>query len=144
MPPDIYTPIRKPWGTSTLCYRDEVIEVVKIVVLPGGFCSRHLHRRKSNQFIVVKGELEIVSRVSVTTGGVCVESDDKILLQANGIYGLTISAGIQHRFCSPRWGQFDDKGGSTGGAVAYEIYAASPGEKIDPEDIERFDEGGRE
>lgn len=134
MPPDIYTPVRKIWGSSQVCYCDEQVEVVRIVVLPGGYCSRHLHRRKSNEFIVTRGSLSVFrhrSGENASDGLPAMEIEE---LSAGNHDRTRVAPGVEHRFRSLE------------GAIAYEVYTAIPGEVIGSgeADIERFDEGGRD
>tara|TARA_Y100000310_G_scaffold334748_2_gene415186 strand:+ start:8801 stop:9142 length:342 start_codon:yes stop_codon:yes gene_type:complete len=49
----------KIWGSTSPILVTPLIEVHKIFVLPGGFCSKHKHEHKWNAFFVLDGHLEI-------------------------------------------------------------------------------------
>lgn len=49
----------KAWGTTSLIWSGNNVEIHRIEVLEGGFCSKHLHEYKYNMFYVESGELEI-------------------------------------------------------------------------------------
>lgn len=112
----------KPWGTSKTIYRDDRSEIVEIEVKAGGYCSRHLHRRKDNLFFVVRGALLVLIRPNM-------EHESRRLLTAD-CESLLIPAGAMHQFEA----QTD--------VVAWEIYRAVDGSTIDPADIVRFSENG--
>lgn len=116
------TSIRKPWGISKSIHSDPYIEVVRIEVAPGGYCSRHLHQAKSNAFQVIEGILFLT-----------VEPNDGQIIRmtqkpSSAIY--VIPPQVTHRFEAPVF------------TVAYEIYFASPGHFVDANDIVRYDCGG--
>ena len=49
----------KVWGTTEPVIHSPFIEVHRIKVNLGGYCSQHKHQSKNNAFYVVSGELEI-------------------------------------------------------------------------------------
>lgn len=49
----------KVWGTTALVYSSRYVEVHLLEITKGGYCSEHLHARKLNKFVVLKGKLEI-------------------------------------------------------------------------------------
>jgi mannose-6-phosphate isomerase-like protein (cupin superfamily) len=49
----------KVWGTTEAIFGNALIEVHRLIIEPGAYCSWHMHERKSNMFIVLSGELTI-------------------------------------------------------------------------------------
>lgn len=109
----------KIWGHTSLLWRTPLIEVHKLEVVAGGYCSWHKHRHKWNAFIVHSGSLviEIKKEAYPLT--------DKTVLRAGDF--TTVKPGEEHRFV----------GGLTP-AVAFEIYYP----EMLSEDIVRSDIGG--
>lgn len=115
--------IRKPWGWSWPRVRNELVEIVDIEVVDGGFCSVHLHERKENIFVVVSGTL-----------AVDVWNDDGVFFSRHPLESrlgvLTVPPGRKHQFTA------------YGPVRAIEIYRPVAGQRLDPNDIVRFSEGG--
>lgn len=109
----------KVWGTTELLLRTSLIEVHRLMILPGARCSLHLHQHKWNAFFVQKGVLyiEVVKKsYNLTDVTELCEGDF-----------TTVQPGEEHRFTT-----------DTEGAQAIEIYY--PAELS--EDIVRRDIGG--
>ena len=49
----------KVWGTTEPILQSPAVEIHRIVVNAGAYCSQHKHQSKINAFYVSKGELEI-------------------------------------------------------------------------------------
>tara|TARA_R110000744_G_C19141135_1_gene538253 strand:+ start:300 stop:668 length:369 start_codon:yes stop_codon:yes gene_type:complete len=49
----------KVWGSTEPMLQSPAIEIHRIVVNAGAYCSQHKHQSKINAFYVIKGELEI-------------------------------------------------------------------------------------
>lgn len=49
----------KIWGVTELLEANGVLELHRIEIKAGGYCSKHLHKHKWNGFFVESGELEI-------------------------------------------------------------------------------------
>ena len=49
----------KVWGLTELLIQSPNIELHRIKVDTGGYCSQHKHQSKINAFYVISGELEI-------------------------------------------------------------------------------------
>ena len=49
----------KVWGNTELIFANGVLELHRIEIRAGGYCSRHKHNFKWNGFFVEKGELAI-------------------------------------------------------------------------------------
>jgi len=63
----------KLWGTTEDLVRTPLCEIHRIRVLPGGFCSDHIHKHKWNAFAVLEGILDVEyagASVSLTRGDV--------------------------------------------------------------------------
>jgi len=114
--------MQKSWGRNQEIFRDDLLEIVRIEVLSGGFSSRHLHRGKHNAFLVVSGQLSVV----------CFETElpAEHILSADAP-AIVVPAGVEHRFLA-----------RTGPVIAYEIYVAAGEQSLDALDIVRRDEGG--
>lgn len=110
----------KIWGTTEALFNMNNVEVHRISINAGGYCSQHRHAHKWNAFYVEKGELRI--EVWSTLGGIC----DVTTLQAGDM--LNVRPGDYHRFMA-----LTD-------VEALEIYWVS----LNAEDIIREDVGGRD
>lgn len=109
----------KVWGETSLLWKTPLIEVHKIEVKPGGFCSWHKHRHKANAFIVHEGAITIEIRKEaypLTDATVLRKGDFTI-----------VRPGEEHRFVA---GMVP--------ATVFEIYCPEPLS----EDIVRSDVGG--
>ena len=68
----------KSWGRTQLVFANSSVEVHKISVKKGGFCSHHIHERKWNRFVLNSGSLDVhvqqesgtVDVTSLSPGGV--------------------------------------------------------------------------
>ena len=109
----------KVWGTTARIFGGSTVEVHRIEVQPGGYCSKHRHRAKSNQFFVECGKLQVLEWRDNGT----VDSTD--LGEGES---MTVSPGVPHQFRTDVH------------CTAYEIYEVI----LDPEDIERETVGGRD
>lgn len=49
----------KIWGHTTPLFNKNNVEVHIAQIKKGGYCSKHIHKHKFNQFIVLKGKLQI-------------------------------------------------------------------------------------
>lgn len=114
----------KPWGLTQNIFANHYIQINRIIVNPGSYCSLHLHEHKSNIFSIISGELEIY----------CQPLDTKHTISPDKLTCIEIQPGIKHRFYSRE------------GAEAYEIYILKNKQFVDIprfiEDIIRFSPGG--
>ena len=108
----------KSWGVSELIFNNDVMEVHRIAVLSGGYCSLHKHDMKWNMFYVEDGE--IIIEVSKNDYDLV----DKTLLKSG--QKTTVKPGEYHRFRALK------------DTIAYEIYYTGSLS----EDIIRKDHGG--
>lgn len=113
----------KAWGSSTQRVDSDCLTVFEIEVVAGGYCSKHIHQRKSNGFTVEQGELTV--RIWVTVD----YKAEVVLSPSSGC--LIIPPNIPHQFISET------------GCRAFEIYFKQEGE-VEPlsEDIIRYSVGG--
>jgi mannose-6-phosphate isomerase-like protein (cupin superfamily) len=111
--------IRHHWGESVLLFQDDRSALYLAHGKKGGASSTHYHRRKSNTFILVSGEVQITSG----------ESDDRHAVSLVEGQSYTIPSGLKHRMT---FGQ---------NSTLYEFYHADPITILDPRDIVRLDEG---
>ena len=49
----------KVWGTTQQLFKSGATEVHYIEVKDGGYCSRHRHQTRTNQFFVISGRLAV-------------------------------------------------------------------------------------
>lgn len=49
----------KVWGFTEALFDKNNVEINKIKINAGGYCSKHLHLHKHNIFYILQGELEI-------------------------------------------------------------------------------------
>lgn len=108
----------KIWGETERIFGRENVEVHRIAVAMGGYCSKHRHDHKWNLFFVEQGELEI--EIWRPKSGL---RDTTVLRQGES---LAVAPGQFHRFTA------------TQETVAYEIYWVD----LDPADIKRESFGG--
>ncbi len=80
----------KIWGNTQLILKTPLIEIHKLEVVPGGFCSWHKHRHKWNAFLIFAGSLTIEIRKEAYA------LTDKTMLRAGDI--TTVKPGEEHRF----------------------------------------------
>jgi quercetin dioxygenase-like cupin family protein len=110
----------KAWGYTKHLFNKNNVEVHDILVQKGGYCSKHYHQSKFNQFIVKRGALKIeISNVYAQYSDV-----SSVVLRTGQSY--TVKPGIVHSFEA-----LED-------TEALEIYWV----EIDQEDIVRHSQGG--
>jgi mannose-6-phosphate isomerase-like protein (cupin superfamily) len=110
MPPEQHL-----WGQASPLHVDAVVQIVRCHGRTGGSSSLHLHRHKSNTFLVRKGRM----RIDVGETEIVLGTGDS----------FTVRPGLRHRMT---FLQDTD---------LIELYTALPGQAVDPADIVRFDEG---
>jgi quercetin dioxygenase-like cupin family protein len=107
----------KIWGNTCLIFKTSIVEVHRIEVDKGGYCSKHCHKNKYNVFYVERGKLKI----SIYKENDLI--DDTIICQGEQ---TDVSPNIFHRF------EALEK------TIAYEIYYIN----LQDNDIVREDQGG--
>lgn len=112
----------RPWGRWTRLYFDGVLEVRKLEVKRGGYCTKHFHRTKMNVFVVVEGALRIFEWPT------SYHVRDTELVSSNAT--LTVPPYVPHRF----YGASD--------AVAYELALPVGCDVLDPEETEQLEPAG--
>lgn len=110
----------KSWGETIALLSVPGVEVHRIEIEAGGYCSRHCHRTKFNAFIVESGRLE----VKVWKEGGLI---DKTELFAQDV--MVVPPGEDHQFFNP------DLLSTTS---VYEVYWS----QMCPHDIVRKSQGG--
>lgn len=116
--------MERPWGRWTRLYQDEQVELRKLEIVEGGYCTLHYHTGQSNTFYVVAGTLVIRKH-----------DDDLRLVDAPSLpYGLVHGEDVQprviHRFHAKTR------------VVAYELLVATGDEPLDPSDSVKLGEAG--
>lgn len=107
----------KVWGNTELIFSGNNVEVHRIEGVLGGYCSRHVHAHKFNQFFVESGQIRVEQWQD---DGAC----DVTELCAGD--SCSVPPGVPHRFTVSQ------------PCVAYEIYWVA----LDSEDIVRETTGG--
>ena len=108
----------KVWGQTELVLSNGSLSIHALSILPGGFCSEHRHKAKTNLFYVLSGELEIT--IWCGSGQI-----DRTLLGPG--QSSFVPAGVWHKFRALRATQ------------AIEIYES----RLEEGDIERRSGGGK-
>jgi mannose-1-phosphate guanylyltransferase/mannose-6-phosphate isomerase len=83
----IHRTVSRPWGTYTVLEEAPGFKIKRIVVKPGASLSLQMHHQRSEHWIVVSGNAEVVN------------GDQKISLEAN--QSTYIPAGNKHRLTNP-------------------------------------------
>jgi len=109
----------KIWGTTNDLFFKNNVEVHRIEIVKGGFCSKHRHEYKFNMFFVESGELEI--GIWTNEGMI-----DKTILKAGE--QSAVPPNVYHKFTANE------------DTIAYEIYWT----ELSPSDIIRETVGGIE
>lgn len=113
----------KAWGLTKLLLSVPGVEVHRIEIEAGGFCSKHHHRTKFNAFIVEKGVLKV--KVWKKSGTVDVTE----LFESDV---LVVPPGEDHQFLV-------EPSKHEPPVIVYEVYWS----QMDPNDIVRSSTGGR-
>lgn len=107
----------KIWGTTTEIFRNGIVELHRIQIKPGGYCSEHTHKYKYNMFIVETGRLKVTTWKA---------SDIKDVTEIGPQEQTVVPPGEKHLF------------EALSCTVAYELYWV----ELQGEDIERMTVGG--
>lgn len=105
----------KIWGEKYRLFENDQIEVDILILNPNSFCSIHKHQKKYNRFILLNGEVQIVTEYGI--------------INLNYLESYEVIPGIKHEFRSKE------------ASSLLEIAYVKEG-KIDPNDIIRFIQGG--
>lgn len=107
----------KNWGTTQCIFCDNNVEISRIVIEKGGYCSRHSHTSKHNLFFIESGKLAV---------NVYNDNDivDRTVLSSQ--MATSVEPGVVHEFEA-----LED-------TIAYEIYWV----KLGLNDITRLSVGG--
>ncbi len=84
--------IEKSWGKTKRVYHNDTHEVWHASINAGGFSSKHCHKRKTNEFYVVSGELVVIVWASPEDAATIT-----IYTLQPGM-SLTVEPGLWHRF----------------------------------------------
>jgi mannose-6-phosphate isomerase-like protein (cupin superfamily) len=108
--------IYKVWGERRRLLLTDQTEIDLLYLKQNSFCSTHKHKNKINKFVVIEGSLIIET-----------EFGKKLILAKES---FTVNSPLIHRFFAREE------------SIVVELAYVKEG-KIDPEDIERFSQGGR-
>jgi len=111
----------KYWGSTRRVFFQNNVEIHYLEILPGGYCSEHLHKMKYNRFVILSGTLQVKTWKSGED-----RSPDIVNLEKFDEY--TIKPNIFHKF----------ENTSSHNCEAVEIYWT----ELNPDDIERRTIGG--
>ena len=79
----------KIWGTTQEIFNNGIVSINYLKIMKGGYCSEHRHKKKSNLFFVITGNLKIEIWQSNST------KDETVLWPGEM---ATIESGVWHRF----------------------------------------------
>lgn len=113
--------IEKLWGHMIPLYRDDSVELVKVLIQAGKKSSIHHHRKKDNYFILHKGSLLV--HLFHMRNGEPLRTKTQALHSNGGAY--LVVAGVWHQFEA-----LED-------TEAHEFYTQTGEGALDPEDIVR-------
>ena len=107
----------KTWGQTDCLFSHHNVEIHRIEVVAGGYCSRHIHKIKFNRFFVESGLLTVR-----------IFRDNKLTDSVDLGPGMStvVKPGEKHQFIAKEK------------TVAYEIYYTV----LESNDIERYSQGG--
>jgi mannose-6-phosphate isomerase-like protein (cupin superfamily) len=108
--------IHKIWGTRNRILLTNETEIDLLYTKANTFCSTHKHAKKINKFIVISGEVRIETEFGKTT----LKSGDS----------FEVHPPLVHRFFNVK------------DSIMIECAYVKKG-KINPDDIERFSQGGK-
>jgi len=108
----------KIWGITSKIFELNNVEIHRIEIDKGGYCSEHFHDYKYNQFFVESGEIEVT------------------IFQENGINETTVLKAFDQSTVPPK---LIHKFKANKDSVVYEIYWVS----MEGPDIIRRTVGGR-
>lgn len=108
--------IHKIWGERRRILLTDKCEIDLLYTKKNTFCSTHKHKNKINKFVVISGKIRIESEFGKTT------------LKKNESF--EVEPPLIHRFVN-----LED-------SIMVELAYVKKG-KINPEDIERFSQGGK-
>lgn len=109
----------KVWGETALLFNGPNVELHRISVDPGGYCSKHRHATKFNGFFVESGTLTVTTWKKSGTVDVTELQHGDFMIAPPGEY---------HQFKT------------SDGCIAFELYWT----QLDVSDIERENVGGSE
>ncbi|KKM16855.1 hypothetical protein LCGC14_1681640 [marine sediment metagenome] len=112
----------KIWGNTSTIFNKNNVEIARIEVKTGGYCSKHKHAHKFNFFFVEFGKLEVT--IFRPDAGQVIE--DVTVVEAGG--STYVEPNLYHKFKALE------------NTVAYEVYWI----ELDVNDIEREVVGGME
>ncbi len=110
---NLHRKVSRPWGWYDSLDEGENFKVKRIQVNPGASLSLQKHTKRSEHWVVVKGEAEVIC------------NDKKITLKENE--STYIPLGYKHRLSNP-------------GEEILEIIEVQSGNYLSEDDIERFDD----
>lgn len=108
----------KIWGTTECLTATPLVELHRIQVIPGGYCSIHQHQGRANGFYLVSGDLEVRAGTERLMSARDLRPGDYFAIQP----------GVTHQFFSSK------------GCEALELYYPV----LRGEDIQRLTVGGIE
>ena len=117
----------KVWGISRLLLQTGAIEIHRITVDEGGFCSKHRHQSKQNAFYVLSGKLEISRWKKGMTDRTMLHENEVLVTSLHENELCVIPPGEYHLFRAAEKSE------------VLEIYWS----ELNHEDIERATVGGR-
>ena len=118
----------KIWGTTYPLFNKNNVEIHRLEINKGAYCSKHHHEHKFNMFCVEKGKLEIniFKKYKLATTGEIKEGVDTTILTTK--MATTVDPLEDHQFKALE------------NTILYEIYWV----ELDEDDIVRKNMGGKD
>ncbi len=110
----------KVWGSTSTLFCKNNVEMARILISKGGYCSKHKHAHKYNMFFVESGEL----KVTIYRNDAGKDIEDVTILAAG--HQTYVEPNLYHCFEASE------------DTIAYEVYWT----ELNQEDIERENVGG--
>ena len=107
----------KVWGQTIRLHKDNYVSVHLLRINKGGYSSKHRHQHKQNYFVLISGEVQIITWMEATI--------DKTVLYPDEM--TSVPSGLWHKFEALK------------DSIMLEFYLVEPLS----EDIEREGTGGQ-
>lgn len=78
----------KVWGETQCVFAQNNVEVHRINIKKGGYCSKHLHHHKFNEFMVISGRLKVDIWMPYGLIDTTTITDNQFCVVAPGLYHL--------------------------------------------------------
>lgn len=125
----------RPWGRWTRLYMDDQVELRRLEVEEGGYCTRHYHREQANVLFVVRGMLRVMF----------FGNDPDQMPKAPGTWYMLVPAGVESRLtnCETIEPITIHQFHAETPVIAYELNVATGPNPLDPSDSVQLGPAGK-